>query len=170
MQMLPYEAGPAGDVIAPYVQGGYFVKDFYMKDRIGAMAGASVKQYNEANIILAGTPYKETHILGPEQPNKYWTEVMTTSADIGWNPLGEHYNWNPLLDDSQNAHFWFEAGRPHKNAYGEWGGLGVPIESEIYGRLSPKERLEKYPDGSPMGIARRNARGNKKPSRWQGFK
>ncbi len=130
MELQPYVEGPAGEVIAPYTDGTVFVRDLYQSGRVAAMVGASVREYLEANTILSRTGFDalETHVLGPDQPGKYWHEVMTTSGDIGWNPRGAAYYWVDHFDDQQNAANWIACGRPRRNQYGEWADQGVPVE------------------------------------------
>ena len=132
MELQPYVEGPAGDVIAPYLSadGKTFARDFYMKDRVSAMVGASVREYEEANVILSreGFDALETHVLGPDEPGRYWHEVITTSADAGWNPRGANYFWVEWIGDNQNAANWIACGRPRVNQYGEWADQGVPAE------------------------------------------
>ena len=130
MELQPYVEGPAGEVIAPYTDGTVFVRDLYQSGRVAAMVGASVREYLEANTILSRTGFDalETHVLGPDQPGKYWHEVMTTSGDIGWNPRGAAYRFIEYFDEQQNAANWIACGRPRKNAHGEWGAGGLPMD------------------------------------------
>ena len=130
MDLQPYVEGPAGDAIADYHDGTVFTRDFYQSGRVAAMVGASVREYLEANVILSRTGFDalETHVLGPDQPGKYWHEVMTTSGDIGWNPRGAAYRFIEYFDEQQNAANWIACGRPRKNAHGEWGAGGLPMD------------------------------------------
>lgn len=150
-QLLPTDPRRVGDVIAPYTRDGVFVEDFWMKDRVGAQKGASVKEYGQALITLgqSGTTDLHTHILGPDQPDKYWNEVMRTSGDLHWNPRWNSYFWNPDLDDQQNLANWISCGRPHQNQYGIWAGTGVPPELDEWRKMHATERWERYGNTIP---------------------
>lgn len=146
--LQPYVAGAIGDIIKPYISedGKTFVADFWMEHRVGAMIGASVKEYGEANFILSATGFDtETrpmhlHILGPDTDGTYWHESMTTPGDNGWEPRGKTYFWNPQFSDGQNNALWVSCGCPSKSDYGEWGDQGVPAELAAWRRLHPSER------------------------------
>jgi len=132
-QTLPTEVRSRllGEVIAPYLSadGRYFARDFWMKGLVGAMAGASVSDYNEVNIrrgMLGGEQPRETFIVGPDVEGLNANEVVTSPGTIGWNPLGASYAYNPQLSMGENARNWYAAGAPKVNGYGVWGGMGLP--------------------------------------------
>lgn len=162
-KLLPTDARRIGDVIAPFVKDGVFTADFYMVDRVGAMKGASVAEYQHAHLILGAGGWENlhTHVLMADEPGKLWHESMTTSADCGWNPRGQSYYWVPQLNDQQNAANWIACGRPRRNQFGAWGNNGVPIESDEYGTMSVDERVAAYGNTSPMYSAR-GGRGGKR--------
>ena len=147
-ELQPETEGALGDIIAPYLSedGKTFAKDFWMVGRVGAMAGASVAEYNQANLILAGTGFDteakplHLHILGPETEGTYWHECMVTPGDNGWNPRGATYVWNEMFSDEQNNAVWVACGCPSTSIYGEWGDQGVPIELQEWRRLHPSQR------------------------------
>jgi hypothetical protein len=132
-QSLPADqrARLLGDVLAPYLSGDgkYFARDFWMKGLLGAMVGASVADYNQANIILGmlgGTKPRELAVVGPDVEGLPWNEVMTSPGTIGWNPLGASYAYNNQLSASDNYAAWIAAGAPKVNALGKWANGGLP--------------------------------------------
>lgn len=168
MELQPYIDGQIGDIVNPLIEGGVFVRDFYMEDRVAAMAGASAKEYNEANLILGASGFGSsgrplhTHVLGPDEPGGYWHESIVTPADIGWNPRGASYFWHPSLDDAQNAANWVACGCPSSNAYGDWEDQGVPAELHEWRSLHASERYSRYGGGIPGKTRGRPYRPNKR--------
>lgn len=109
----------------------FFAKDFWMKGRVGAMAGASTNEYNTAQIVLGmlgGTKPKHMHILGPDVENLSWNEVMTSPGSNGWMPEGADYYWHRDFTPSQNFQLWVELGCPKSNQHGNWANNGYPLE------------------------------------------
>lgn len=158
-QLQEWKDGPVGDFVNPIIKDGIFIDNFYMQGRVSAMKGASAKEYQEANMTLGylGTPYRETHVLGPDEPNKYWSQVIRTSGDLHWNPRWNTYAWSPYLTAQENAENWMRCGRPHKNQFGEWRDGGVTPEMQKYAQMNVFERQDVYGNTSPEQIARKNA-------------
>lgn len=133
-QPEPYVEGMAGDVIKPYLtpEADKFARDFYMVGRLGAQAGATVADYEQALVLLGGPLGSlsalgaENFVVGPDDPTVAWNGVMTSPGTIGWNPWGATYRYNPMLTASENRHAWIASGCPKSNAYGEWGSGGLP--------------------------------------------
>lgn len=145
MNPLPYQPGMAGDVIKPYLDadGKTFAKDFYMVNRLGAMAGALVDDYNHANLILGmdgAFAHLGAHsfVVGPDNPEVPWNSVLTspgTPAEFGgpgWNPLGASYQYNDLLKPPSNYNAWWMSGCPKRNAWGDWSNGGKPPIPFVY--------------------------------------
>lgn len=135
-----------GDVIASYLteDGRFFARDFWVEGLIGAQAGASVQVYNLVNIrspFTTGENPKHNKIVGPFDPTKMPNQMVTTAGTIGWIPAGLTYQWDSSKSDPENARAWIAAGAPYKNAFGEWGDLGVPLDLQAWRRLHPSERL-----------------------------
>ncbi len=128
-ELLDYNAADINDYID--VATGKFHTDFWMRGRVGAMAGASVSEYNQANIVLAAisTGYRprETYVMGPDDTGKTWSETLTTPGDNGWNPKGADYRFNGDLPADANFSAWIAAGCPKRNKYGDWSQNGRPI-------------------------------------------
>lgn len=127
--LLDYNAADINDYIDMDTQ--LFVRDFWMRGRVGAMVGASVKEYNQANIILGAisTGYRprETYVLGPDVPDKLWNETLTSPGSNGWNPAGAEYRFDPELKSHEVFQSWIAAGCPKQNKYGDWSQSGRPI-------------------------------------------
>lgn len=160
-QLQEWKDGPVGDFVNPIIKDGIFIDNFYMQGRVSAMKGASAKEYQEANLTLGylGAPFRETHVLGPDEPNKYWSQVMRTSGDLHWNPRWDTYSWTPYLTDVENNEHWMRCGRPHKNQFGDWCDGGVTPEMHKYAQMNISERQAAYGNTSPKQIARQNALG-----------
>ena len=161
-QPEPYVAGAAGDVIKPYLdpEGKVFVRDFYMTDRIGAQAGASVSDYEMATVLLGGPlgaigqvadGRKPAHlfVVGPDDPSQPWNAVMTSPGTIGWNPRGAFYQYDPYLPAGANFYAWCQAGAPKSNDLGNWANNGLPL---AYVQETWKHPLERdlYQPGFPL--------------------
>lgn len=133
-QPIPNVEGSAGDAIKPYlnVDGKTFAKDFYMIDRMAAMAGASVADYeqNLVRIGLMGRGMKPLHyyVVGPDHPDLLPNEVMTSPGTPeeyggpGWIAAGSRYQFDGYYDEQVNAAAWIKAGCPKENVYGRWNG------------------------------------------------
>lgn len=126
-QLLPFVAGPGLIVSADYHDGKVFTKDFWMENRVGAMAGASIFDYASAVAgIPGGSIPQHTRVVGPDLPDAGWIAVMTTTGDCGWVD-GSEYAFDPEQSDLANFNAWVAAGCPSKNAKGEWGAHGYPM-------------------------------------------
>lgn len=140
-----FRDGQLGDVIKPYLaeDGKSFAKDFYMVNRLAAMVGASVDDYNKMNIMLGvggffgqpGDGRKPAHmfVVGPDDPDKLPNEVMTspgTPVELGgpgWEPRGAYYRYDPEYDAGTNFMSWVLAGAPKDNYLGSWANGGLPL-------------------------------------------
>lgn len=147
--LLPFQAGPSADVVAPFCVDGAFVEDFFMEDRVAALAETSLSRYVA---VVAMTPSGSS----PMHLTVVTPGGFTSPADLGWMD-GADYAWRPELSDQANAAAWDAAGRPSKNAQGVWVDGGVPPEFLVYARMHVDERAAKYPNGSPKQLARRAA-------------
>src|SRR5574343_289265 len=85
-KLIPNVEGRSGDVIKPYLdaEGRFFAEDFWMVDRLAAMKGASVADYNQMQFMLIGfsssdpeSGRKPLHffVVGPDDPDKLPNEV-----------------------------------------------------------------------------------------------
>ena len=133
-QPIPNVAGMVGDIIKPYLSadGKSFEKDFYMVDRMAAMKGASVEDY-EQNLIrtgLVGRGIKPLHfyVVGPDHSDLLPNEVMTSPGTPeeyggpGWIAAGARYQYDGWYGEQINAAAWLKAGAPKENVYGRWNG------------------------------------------------
>lgn len=143
---IPFQPGVMSEVIAPYVDGGVFVEDFWMLDRVGAMVGASVIEYAQANGSVRFEP-RHIRILGPDLDGAPWTEVMVSAADAGWMD-GSGYRWDPTRDPQGNAAAYIAAGCPTRNQHGEWGANGYPMS---YVRWTWEDPRTRGPSPLPRG-------------------
>lgn len=131
MELQAYAPGDAGSVIQPYHDGTTFTQDFWMEDRLGAMKGALVSVYNEANVRLgimgaAAARGAENYVVKPG-PFERWNEALTSPGTNGWNPLGAAYRYDYTQDASFNRAMWLQAGCPKENVYGQWADGGLPL-------------------------------------------
>lgn len=151
-ELLEFGPIPA-DVIDLETQ--LFVKDFWMKNRVGAMIGASVADYNQAQIILGwahGEKPLHLYIVGPDVEGLTWNEVMTSPGSNGWMPEGEEYNWDKTIGHSGNFARWIAMGAPKSNKYGNWANNGLPLEYVQETWIHPSERnLEQFKDKYGLG-------------------
>lgn len=151
---IPFKPGVMADIVAPYCDGGVFVEDFWMVDRIGAMAGASLLEYAQANVAVRYNP-RHVRILGPDIDGAPWTEAMVSAADAGWLD-GSTYQWDPDRTPGENAAAYNAAGCPSKNQYGEWGAWGYPMYYIKWAWEHPSTRgPSPLPRGSGNGGGRR---------------
>lgn len=105
-----------------------FVKDFWMKNRIGAMIGASMSDYIHAQAVygfLGGIP-RHLRVVGPDVEGLDWNGVMTSPGTNGWIPEGAEYRYSKDLDAGGNYTAWVAAGAPKYNKYGTWATQGLP--------------------------------------------
>ena len=156
MQPDPYVPGPAGEVVAPYIEDGVFVRDFWQDDRVGAMKGALASVYEEVNLMLGG-PTGAAAARGAENfvvmpgPFDRWSDATTSPGTPeshggpGWNPLGATYRYDYSMDHPYNAAVWTDAGCPKANAYGSWANGGLPLAYVKWTWENPTTRGE-----SPM--------------------
>lgn len=144
-QPVAYVAGAdIQAIIKPYLttDGLHFATDFFMTDRMAAMAGASVAEYGRINVELGsrgafgniadGRKPAHLFVLKPDSPDD--AGVMTSpgtpdcvdgSGNV-WNPLGASYIYDPTLR-SYNFVLWCRAGAPKWNDFGDWSQSGVPL-------------------------------------------
>ena len=155
MQMDDYIPGDAGSAIAAYHDGMTFTRDFWQEDRVGAMAGALVEVYNEANLMLgmtgaASARGADNYVVKPG-PFDRWSDATTspgtptTHGGPGWNPLGAVYRYDYSMDHPYNAAVWTDAGCPKANGYGSWANGGLPLAYVQWSWENPTTRGE-----SPM--------------------
>ena len=155
MQLDDYVPGDTGSAIAAYHDGTTFTRDFWQEDRVGAMAGALVEVYNEANLMLgmtgaASARGADNYVVKPG-PFDRWSDATTspgtptTHGGPGWNPLGATYRYDYSMDHPYNAAVWTDAGCPKANAYGEWANGGLPLAYVQWTWENPTTRGE-----SPM--------------------
>lgn len=126
VNLMEEDNRPIDDVLAPFVENGVFIKDFWMKNRVGAMVGASVADYKAANAIPYGKKPRHMAVVGPDVEGLNWNEVMTSPGTNGWIPAGATYQWNKNLTPDQNFDFWVASGAPKSNQFGRWATAGMP--------------------------------------------
>ena len=90
MQMDDYIPGDAGSAIAAYHDGTTFTRDFWQEDRVGAMAGALVEVYNEANLMLgmtgaASARGADNYVVKPG-PFDRWSDATTSPGPTPTRP------------------------------------------------------------------------------------
>ena len=161
-QPIPNVEGNAGDATKPYLSedGKTFAEDFYMVDRVAAMAGASVEDYeqNVVRIGLVGRGMKPLHyfVVGPDHPDKLPNEVMTSPGTPeeyggpGWIAAGARYQYDGYYSEQVNAAAWLQAGAPKENAYGRWNGYLTQAyvdDSWVRGLNRDRRRLRDYGPG-----------------------
>lgn len=185
MPLLEDEApdAHAGEVIVPYLteDGKHFARDFWVRNRLGAQKGASVKAYGEALVLLGALGafgYDgddpdtirdgngrtiHNYVVGPDEPGKLWNELMTSPGTLGWNPLGAFYRYiGGPRDQALNMIAWEQAGCPKQNAYGYWANDGLPEDVVAWGRMHPTERANvPYPWPGYRGYTPRGRRGGR---------
>lgn len=161
-QPIPSFDGMVGDIIKPFLSadGKVFARDFYMVDRMAAMAGASIADY-EQNLVrvgLVGRGMKPLHfyVVGPDHPDLLPNEVMTSPGTPeeyggpGWIAAGARYQYDGYYDEQTNAAAWLKAGAPKENVYGRWNG---PLPQEYVddswkrGLDRNRKRLKDYGPG-----------------------
>jgi len=164
MEMLAYIPGDAGEVIKPYHDGTTFVTDFWMEDRVGAMKGALVSVYNEANLMLGG-PTGAAAARGADNyvvmPGAFarWNEATSSPGTPvayggpGWIEDGAAYRYDYSEDQQFNAAIWIECGCPKANRYGSWANGGLPLNYVQWSWENPTERGD-----SPLRRGRRGGR------------
>lgn len=138
MQPDPYVPGPAGEVVAPYIEDGVFVRDFWQDDRVGAMKGALAEVYEEVNLMLGG-PTGAAAARGADNfvvmpgPFERWNEATTSPGTPashggpGWIAAGATYRYDYHEDHAYNAAVWTECGCPKANDFGQWANGGLPL-------------------------------------------
>ncbi len=157
----PNPSALAGDAIKSYLNeaGTHFARDFWMHNRMGAQAGASVRDYVQALVILGRGGFFSydgddaddvgdgngrtihNYVMGPDDPAKLWNETMTSPGTLGWNPLGAIYQYiGGARDEGINLAAWEQAGCPKRNAFGDWADGGKPAAVVAWGRMSIPER------------------------------
>ncbi len=164
MKPIPYVEGTPeqlNDIIAPYLtlDGAHFARDFYMVDRVGAMAGASVAEYFTwtFNLGVHGMFSQipaHNYVLKPDSENDAGVITSPGSPDCVdangdlWNPLGASYMYQPFLKNL-NFTLWIRAGCPKHNDFGDWANQGVP---QAYVDETWKHPLERdlYQPGFPL--------------------
>lgn len=155
MQLDDYVPGDTGSAIAAYHDGTTFTRDFWQEGRVGAMAGALVEVYNEANLMLgmtgaASARGADNYVVKPG-PFDRWSDATTSPGTPeshggpGWNPLGATYRYDYSMDHPYNAAVWTDAGCPKANAYGSWANGGLPLAYVKWTWENPTTRGE-----SPM--------------------
>ena len=155
MQPDPYVPGPAGEVVAPYIEDGVFVRDFWQDDRVGAMKGALASVYEEVNLMLgvtgaAAARGPENYVVKPG-PFERWNEATTSPGTPvshggpGWIAAGAAYRYDYTQDHAYNAAVWTQAGCPKANEFGEWANGGLPLAYVEWTWANPASRGE-----SPM--------------------
>lgn len=136
--LLPTAEGQVGDLIKPFLSpdGAHFAQDFWMRDRMAAMAGASVAEYGLWNLALGmrgafgtvegGRKPAHLFVLKPDDPSDGGVMTSPGTPDCGWMPAGASYIYDPSL---RNLNFliWCRAGAPKWNDYGDWSQSGVPL-------------------------------------------
>ena len=135
---IPSQPGVMAEVVAPYCDGGVFIEDFWMMDRVGAMAGASLLEYAQANSAVRYEP-RHVRILGPDVDNAAWPDAMVSAADAGWMD-GSGYQWEPGRTPAENLASYNAAGCPTKNQNGEWGAMGYPMSYIRWTWENPRTR------------------------------
>lgn len=149
--LQPYADGQLGDIIKSYLtdDGDHFAQDFWMRDRMGAMAGASVAEYGKWNLDLAmrgafgeierGRKPAHLFVLRPDDPSDAGVITSPGTPDCGWMPAGETYFYDPTLKGANFA-IWCRAGAPRYNALGEWANNGLPLWYVEWSWQNPSSR------------------------------
>ena len=176
-KLIPNVEGRSGDVIKPYLdaEGRFFAEDFWMVDRLAAMKGASVADYNQMQFMLIGfsssdpeSGRKPLHffVVGPDDPDKLPNEVMSSPGTPvefggpGWEPRGERYYYDVHSPQRVNFQSWLLAGAPKENALGEWATGGLPQAYVEWTWLHPSVR-----GPSPLDVGKGGGRG-RRGGRW----
>lgn len=162
----------AGNAIKPYLSedGLTFAQDFWVSGFMGALKGASVKEYEYWLGLLGrggffGKPEdgrKPPHLFVLESDSPDNLGVMTSPGTPvehggpGWIPAGRNYQFDPTL---KNLNFivWCRAGAPKKNDYGDWSQAGRSPEEMMNSWAASYARMQGQTAASPDPRRQKNA-------------